>query len=207
MGTEFEPGDASQLERTYREMTTEELQRLAAERPSLTELAVSKLRQELSRRGLEMPAAASSETDELEQRELVSIRSFRDLPEALLAKGGLESAGIECFLVDDNMVRLDWFYSNLVGGVKLAVDAADAQAATAILDQPIPESFEVEGVGEYAQPRCPACDSLDVSRNELNRKLAYSSAYLGMPLPIHSREWNCHSCKHQWAEDPASDNS
>ena len=42
-------------------------------------------------------------------RKQVTIRAFRDLPEALLAKGSLESAGIDCFLVDDNMVRLDWF--------------------------------------------------------------------------------------------------
>src|SRR5690242_4656711 len=146
MATESESGDGPQLERTYREMADEELQRIAAQRASLTDLAVSKLQQEFVRRGLDLDAPAVSETVELEQRELVSIRRFRDLPEALLAKGGLESAGIECFLVDDNMVRLDWFYSNLVGGVKLAVDAVDAEAAIAILDQPIPESFEVEGV-------------------------------------------------------------
>ena len=56
---------------------------------------------------------------QLEMRELVTIRQFRDLPEALLAKGSLESAGIACFLADENMVRLDWFISNFVGGVKL----------------------------------------------------------------------------------------
>jgi Putative prokaryotic signal transducing protein len=207
MATESESGDGPQLERTYREMADEELQRIAAQRASLTDLAVSKLQQEFVRRGLDLDAPAVSETVELEQRELVSIRRFRDLPEALLAKGGLESAGIECFLVDDNMVRLDWFYSNLVGGVKLAVDAVDAEAAIAILDQPIPESFEVEGVGEYAQPRCPVCNSLDVSCDELNRKIAYSSAYLGVPLPIHSREWNCHSCKHVWSQNSASESS
>src|SRR6202020_2478284 len=43
---------------------------------------------------------------EMEVRELVTVRKFRDLPEALLAKGSLESAGIECFLADENLVRL-----------------------------------------------------------------------------------------------------
>ena len=57
---------------------------------------------------------------ELDVRNLVSIRQFRDLPEALLAKGCLESAGIECFFRDDNLVRLDWFISNFIGGIKLS---------------------------------------------------------------------------------------
>ena len=64
----------------------------------------------------------------------VTVRKFRDLPEALLAKGSLESAGIECNLLDDNMVRLDWFWSNLIGWVRLQVASAEADEATAILD-------------------------------------------------------------------------
>ena len=73
----------------------------------------------------------------------MSIRRFRDLPEALLAKGGLESAGIECFLADDNMVRLDWFISNLLDGVKLLVNSGDAEDAVTVLNQSIPENFDV----------------------------------------------------------------
>ena len=53
----------------------------------------------------------------------VTLRQFRDLPEALLAKGSLESAGIQVYLVDDNMIRMDWFISNLLGGIKLNVRA------------------------------------------------------------------------------------
>ena len=40
--------------------------------------------------------------------DLVTIERFRDLPEALLAKGKLESAGIRCFLADSELVRTDW---------------------------------------------------------------------------------------------------
>lgn len=136
------------------------------------------------------------DTDEPAQ--LVTIRKFRDLPEALLAKGGLESAGIQCLLADDNMVRLDWFISNLIGGVKLQVSSEDAAAATEILDQPIPEEIEVEGSGEYHQPRCPNCQSLDVSFEELNKSVAFVSAYIGFPLPVHRRNWKCHDCGHEW---------
>ena len=49
---------------------------------------------------------------------------------------------IECSLLDDNMVRLlDWFISNLLGGVKLQASPEDAEVAKQILEQPIPENF------------------------------------------------------------------
>jgi hypothetical protein len=73
----------------------------------------------------------------LESRELVTIRVFVNLSEALFAKGSLESAGIECFLMDDNMVRLDWFMVNVIGGVKLKVAAEDAETARAFLNRPM----------------------------------------------------------------------
>ena len=133
-----------------------------------------------------------------EPSQLLTIRRFRDLPEALLAKGSLESAGIECLLGDDNMVRLDWFISNLIGGVKLQVKPEDAAVATEILDQPIPEEFDVEGSGAYRQPRCPHCQSLDVSFEELDKPVAYVSAFIGVPLPVHRRDWKCHSCGREW---------
>src|SRR4029077_16592326 len=88
---------------------------------------------------------------------------YRDLPEASIAKSVLESAGVNCILADDNLVRLDWFYSNLVGGIKLLVPQNDAQAAIQLLDESTPEKFAVEGVGEYEQPHCPKCDSMDIS--------------------------------------------
>jgi hypothetical protein len=130
----------------------------------------------------------------------VTIRKFRDLPEALLAKASLESAGIEALLVDDNVIRLDWFWSNLMGGIKLQVVQKDAVAANGILDQPIPEGFDVSGVGEYQQPRCPRCRSLDVSFQELDEPVAYVSAYFGVPIPWKRRAWRCHLCKAEWEE-------
>ena len=131
---------------------------------------------------------------------LVTVRRFRDLPEALLAQAGLNSAGIECRLIDDNMVRLDWFMSNFVGGIKLQVKPEDIEAANAILNQPIPEDFEVDGIGEYSQPRCPKCQSLDTAFEELNKPIAYGSAFLNLPLPIHHQGWRCHTCGCEWKE-------
>ena len=133
---------------------------------------------------------------------MVTIRQFRDLPEALLAKGSLESAGIECALGDDNMVRLDWFISNFIGGVKLRVQPEDAQVAEEVLTQPIPENFDVSGIGAYEQPHCPKCQSLDVTFQELNKPVAYVSSYFGVPIPLRRRAWCCKSCKAEWEDLP-----
>jgi len=89
---------------------------------------------------------------------LITLCRYRDLPEALLAKGKLEAAGIECFLADDNMIRLDWFNSNAIGGMRLQVPEKDAEAAIEILESGIPAVLIDESTGEqYRQPECPQC--------------------------------------------------
>jgi hypothetical protein len=137
--------EQQRLARLYSGMTPEELQKIAADGASLIDTAREALRTEITRKGLALTVnEAPAGVDVLEERDLLEIRRFLDLPEALLAKGRLESAGIECFLTDDNMVRINW--SNLLGGAKLLVNRADAEAATAVLDEPIPETLNVEGL-------------------------------------------------------------
>ena len=186
----------------YAGMTDGELQRLARNAESLTELAWDALEDEMDRRHLEcVDDAAPEPRQEMELRDLVTVRQFRDLPEALLAKGSLESAGIECFLADDNLVRLDWFISNFIGGIKLNVRAQDAGNAQKLLDEPILEGLYVQGVGLYEQPRCPKCQSLDVKFQELDRPIAYMSAFLRVPMPVQRTGWRCHSCDAEWKDD------
>jgi hypothetical protein len=64
--------------------------------------------------------------------ELVTIRRFGDMAEALLAQGRLDSAGIESFLADTNIARLEW---PLTRGMRLQVEAENANAALAVLDE------------------------------------------------------------------------
>ncbi len=188
----------------YAGMTDGELQRLARSAESLTELAWDALEDEMDRRHLEYADDPVPEPrQQMEMRELVTIRKFRDLPEALLAKGSLESAGIECFLADENLVRLDWFISNFIGGIKLNVRAADAGNAQKLLDEPILEGLYVQGIGLYEQPRCPKCQSLDVNFQELDRPIAYMTAFLRVPMPVQRPAWRCHACDAEWEDDGA----
>jgi len=124
----------------YLDMTDEELLKLAAQPWTLSDAAWDALEDELDRRDLELPEPDAAPTISVpDKRNLVLLRRFRDIPEALLAKGKLDSAGVECFLGDENMVRMDWFYSNLVGGVKLMVDAEQFAEASRLLNEPAPQ--------------------------------------------------------------------
>jgi hypothetical protein len=212
----------------YSQQMDGELEKVAGQAYELTELALEALRTEIAKRGLGVefvedapvpPAPAASPGDpppdpspaeplpdgELEMRKMVTIRNFRDLPTALLAKGSLDSAGIDCVLVDDNVVRLDWFWSNAIGGIKLEVDAENVEAANEILEQPIPDGFDVEGIGEYRQPHCPQCQSLDVTFKELNRPVSYITVWLHVPIPVYRRAWRCLSCNVEWEDDGVAD--
>ncbi len=194
-------GERLRLARTYAAMTDDELEHLARNPESLTETAWEALEDELDRRDLEFPDDPEPR-QQLDLQTLVTIRRFRDLPEALLAKGSLESAGIECFLRDENLVRLDWFISNFVGGVKLCVKSEDVFKANALLDQPILEGLYVHGVGLYEQPRCPKCNSLDVTYQELD-PAAYLSLAVNVPIPFHRDGWRCRACNAEWEDDEA----
>jgi hypothetical protein len=198
------------LAELYAGISDHELEQFASDADSLKQVAREMLRAELSRRGLKIelrnPIANSVANAEHAARgELVTLRRFRDPPEALLAQCILNSADIECFLGDENMVRLDWFWSNLVGGIKLWVRQEDASTAAELLAENVPEEFEVNGVGKYQQPRCPACASFDVSFEELNKRVAFTTAWLvGMPIGLKRHGWRCHSCWHQWKESDAA---
>jgi hypothetical protein len=107
----------------------------------LSDSAWDALEDELDDRGLDIPEPEPPPNSEVpDKRNLVILRRFRDLPEAMLAKGKLDSAGIDCFLADENMVRMDWFISNLLGGVKLLVDPEQFTDASRLLNESVLDS-------------------------------------------------------------------
>jgi len=137
--------ERKRLMNVYSHMTDGELEELTEDAASLTAVASQVLNDEVVSRGLppSQPDPDGSQ-DDVTLRPMVTIRSFSDVMQAWLAKSSLESAGLECCLVDDNMVRLDWGISIILGGVKLQVKPEDAEAALAMLDQPVPEEPDDE---------------------------------------------------------------
>ena len=79
---------------------------------------------------------------------LATIAQYREAQEAYLARGALEAAGIEAVIADEQVVGINWLYSNAVGGVKLAVDRESSEQALEVLRAPT-----VDAGSEKTSPR------------------------------------------------------
>ncbi len=214
--------ERQRLAARYAAMSDLELLKVGRNPAALTDWAFEALRTEIAKRGMDwegfglpLPSqmvrsetkadsplplpTVPSETNESPGNIPVVIRQYRDMPAAITDRMILETAGIECYLYDENMVRLDWLYSNMLGGLKLVVRQGDAEDAERALSGATYEKFEVEGVGEYEQERCPNCGSMDVSYNELKKRIAGAGLLLfQLPIAMHQAGWNCHNCGHLW---------
>jgi hypothetical protein len=125
--------ERQRLAELYAGMEDGELEKLASEAAALTDVAREALTPELSKGklGVALSQAAPVKTEE-EHPKLVILRKFLDAREARLAKGSLESAGIDCFLADGNTVGMD-SWPSMIEGTKLWVREEDAAAADEIL--------------------------------------------------------------------------
>lgn len=137
MGSIDPQRERQRLAQVYASQSDGELEQAAAQAEQLTDIAREALWTEMSKRNLK-PPDRESEGYELKPgfRDLVTVRSFWSLPEANLAKGILENAGIESFLFDENIVGLG-LYINAVRGVTLRVDREFAEEADQILVESI----------------------------------------------------------------------
>jgi len=192
--------NAEDLARDYANMSEFELLEIARSFDSLTELAKPILKAEFARRNLEPPTV--EDAPEPLGKTLVTVCRYRDLSEAIVARSLLESAGIQAYLRDENLVRLDWQISNFIGGLRLQVEATDEAAAIEILSQPIPDTVPFSEEAEFAQPLCPRCGSKDITFEGASRGAALASLYLlSLPLPLGGESWLCNSCEARWADD------
>lgn len=141
--TKIDPEKERQrLSALYAGMSDMELQKVGNDPESLTDWAFEELREEMKRRGLDwlgkdMPLPSQivhskSVEDDPGNRPVV-LRRYRNMPDAFVARSLLEDAGIESLLQDDNVVRMDWFWSDAIGGVKLVVRQKDAEESEKLL--------------------------------------------------------------------------
>jgi hypothetical protein len=193
---EMQPSDFAA---SYSKMSERELMALARGYDTLTDDAQTALRAEFSKRSLEPPLLEPEQFPE--KHNLVTIRRYRDLSEAIVARSMLESAGIPVNLRDENLVRLDWQVSNFIGGIRLQVEADDEPAAVELLNQPVSPTIELSEGEEFTQPKCPVCGSTDITFEGASRAAALASLYvLSLPLPPGRETWLCSACGNRWEE-------
>jgi len=222
--------DAAKLEERYRLRTNKELLSDARHYDEMVDAAKIAIRSEFERRGLEPPMVYEWIPDEPlafqpdpapdKEVQLVTVQRYRDLSEAIVARSVLESAGIVCFLQDENVVRLDWGYSNFIGGMRLQVEAEDEADALELLKQPAPRRIEVPGAGSFEQPVCPKCGSDKVVAYDAGLKTAaalvlpgaWLSYVLLWPMLLwrivsgqfkadKPEQWHCMNCGCNWSDE------
>jgi Putative prokaryotic signal transducing protein len=133
--------EQQRLATIYASMSDTELTELTQDQKSLTEDALRVLESEFLRRGLSFERQNLAEVIDKHDLKLLTLRQFRDLPEALVAKGVLDSAGIKSFLANENTMRMAW--SNVVGSVKLWVREEDVSQAVELLGHDFSTESEI----------------------------------------------------------------
>jgi hypothetical protein len=195
--------ERERLEKLYSAMADEELNKLLDEANELSETAREALKAEIERRGGHVEYEWEAAPAEVHHPKLVAVARYRDLEQATIARGVLQSAGIDSFLADENMVRMDWFWSNMIGNMRLMVREEDAEPAAEILAQPIPATFPTDhGQEPFEQPKCPKCGSLDIQFEGVDRGVGLTTAWMLAPLPIRRDAWHCNACGTRWQELP-----
>ena len=141
---------------------------------------------------------------EMNDDKIVIYETFTDPINAHIVKGLLESYGIECFLLDENMVTLNPLYSQAVGGIKLNVFEKDIHQIKAILQsQNIHNEQEIETKEEEDKIFCPQCNSANVGYGgSINRKFGYWHLFISLLLMMYPftmrKAYHCFNCDHEF---------
>jgi hypothetical protein len=131
---------------------------------------------------------------------LIKIRTFLEPVMANVARGKLESEGIECHLSNENVIRTNILWSQAVGGVGLFVDEKDAERALELLGEEAPPRLAfVRGEKTGAGGKCPSCGSENVYHDRRPSGWTVLFFFLFfLPIPAFQRSFKCAECGHRW---------
>lgn len=111
----------------------------------------------------------------------------------------LASHGIDTSIPDQGTIGVFPLYGSALGGIRIQVNEADYEKATAILR-------EMAMASEERKSSCPKCGSTNV---QYKRQSWFFAAlvvlFVGIPLLWLKKEFQCHSCGHRWEEDPVNE--
>jgi len=135
-----------------------------------------------------------------------TIITFTQVHNAHLAKGLLESEGIETIIRDELTVQVNNFYSNAIGGIKLDVKECDLINASLILKEGgyINESRDIKHKSieiivlndNTDKSICPYCESDNIYiKKELNPIMLLGYFLFGTFIPISKRNYICYECE------------
>jgi hypothetical protein len=146
-----------QLSKTYADMSEDELVAIAADARDLTDAARKVLRNEMSRRGLDMEVkitaavqTSSAERPELgppEADQLEEVATVWNADEARKLQKLLSDSGIPFYLGHDNVENVDSFHGSFEHGVDVKVAVDDMKAAIMLIENN-PDAAPAESVDD-----------------------------------------------------------
>lgn len=132
---------------------------------------------------------------------LITLTTFTFGLDAHLLINMLKENDIECFLADENIVSVNPFLTNAVGGVRLQIWEKDLEKATLIHLQLKREKSETEKktdtkwINDFEKfdTYCPQCESHEV----YTPKVSFSDKIISI---FKSKNLYCSDCNHVWTE-------
>ena len=124
------------------------------------------------------------------------LRAFLTLFEANVAWSAIDAADITATLADDNMIRLNFWLSNALGGVKLIGPAPLAEEAMTVLDtraQPV-EGEDDEFPRLPDDEKCKSCGGDDFEFRQKVLVPIVTFLVLGFPVGPVKRVGKCRRC-------------
>lgn len=121
--------------------------------------------------------------------------------EAYIIKGRMEAEGIIAVVLFEHHIWAKWPLSHALGGVRLLVPHAMADAAHQItqgINSGEYEKILVEEQG-LSTLTCPECGSSKIGVHVWLWKLALAVLFtISLPIPYTSHLYSCDDCKHSW---------
>ena len=122
--------------------------------------------------------------------DLVTLTTFDRPDEMALAQMHLESNGIQCAALDEN-VKWATSLPAAAGGMRLQVRDCDALRAAEVLRE--------MGIDIELPPVCPECHSQRITRSDLLfPRVFLTLLMLPFVFPFYRAKWLCLQCRHRW---------
>jgi hypothetical protein len=125
--------------------------------------------------------------------ETVTLNSFSNYFQANICLAKLQSAGIECYLMDEYTTTINPVWTGAIGGIKVIVKKEDAERAITLIKQ-----SEEEYIRSAKCPKCGAKDFTYISKPKVKNIL---SVILALVLVTYAPDpdfvYRCRHCGYE----------
>ncbi|HEX4424482.1 MAG TPA: hypothetical protein VH079_03715 [Terriglobales bacterium] len=202
-----DPQQSQRLQERYALMTADELQAVADCGYELTEIARQMLYSEIRQRGFDIRIKLKPDTPEEPvidvsadgfdpaSLDLVDTGRVWTREDAIRTKRILNSAGIPCYLGQNNLEHAITFNINFDKGVPVKVRYIDRFRAFQTLNECLPPDPEESLPFTGRDLQCPKCHSADIVFLNLESE---KGAHSDLESTLH---WSCDVCGHKWKDE------